>query len=199
MSKAIGNMYDYYFTATDCKVFLRSRFTGKTVEVDQINGVGYDYKISSVPVYTIGKTSPAFFSEGNSLGQGVLVIPFIDEQYMKVMLEHIFGESTSASTPVNSAFNKKMSDKEFLNFKTSAIKSKTSNDMIDIASIFSLFDIMIYLDNSNAYFSNSPKAIILEDCKIVGENMDMSSQQDKITQIAYTFMFKTLKRDFIDG
>ena len=73
-------LYEYYFTGTDVKVFLSDPITGKSVYVDLLNGIGYDYNLSSIPVYTLGTGTPTFFSKGNSLGQGMMVVPFKDTE-----------------------------------------------------------------------------------------------------------------------
>lgn len=65
-------------------------------------------------------------------------------------------------------------------------------DVLDIGSIHTLFDIRIVLNNSTPYHNNDDTAIILRDCKIVSDQFDTSSLQDGILQQAYNFIFKTV-------
>lgn len=85
-------MYDTYFTASNVKVYLQNRFTGKMVQVDTATGIGYSYNVSSVPIHVLGARTPAYFSRGNGVGQGTLVTVFKDPLYMKAMLKFIFDE-----------------------------------------------------------------------------------------------------------
>lgn len=185
-------LYEYYFTATDVKVFLSDPTTGKQVYVDLANGIGYDYNVSSIPIYTVGSSVPTFFSKGNFLGQGMLVVPFKDEQYLKVMLQHIFEEESTVIQPRESIGIKDMTDAEFRAKRIKASKKHVAN--INIGSITKPFDIKIVLDNSSSFYDASPKIILLESCKITGESLDVSSSQDKIVQQGYKFYFKEIKR-----
>lgn len=184
-------LYDYYFTATDVKVFLEDPLTGKQVYLDLLNGVGYDYNLSSIPIYTVGSSLPTFFSKGNFLGQGMLVVPFKDEQYLKVMLQYIFEEASTVVAPRQSSSIKDMTDEQF---RASRKTNGKNTDVISIGSITKLFDIKIVLDNSNSFYDSSPKIVLLKGCKILGESLDVSSSQDKIIQQGYKFYFKEIKR-----
>lgn len=185
-------LYEYYFTGTDVKVFLSDTVTGKSVYVDLLNGIGYDYNLSSIPVYTLGTGTPTFFSKGNSLGQGMMVVPFKDDQYLKAMLQYIFEEPYTISFPKESASLKSLSDEEYRSLASK--RSKNNRGIVSIGTISRLFDIKIVLDNSTPFYDASPKIIVLKGCKMVGESLDVSSSQDKIIQQAYKFYFKEITR-----
>lgn len=185
-------LYEYYFTGTDVKVFLYNPESGRSVYVDLLNGIGYDYNISSIPVYTLGSNLPTFFSKGNSLGQGMMTFPFKDEQYLKAMLQFIFDEKSTISYPKESLTMESLTDKEYRNLVDK--RNKANAGIISIGSINRLFDIQIVLNNSTPFYDSSPKIIVLKGCKITGESFDISASQDKVIHQAYKFYFKEIIR-----
>ena len=190
---SLSSLYTSYHTGSDVKIFLQGKVM---IHADLIAGIGYDYNISSIPIYTLGSSLPSFFSKGNALGQGMLVLPFKDEQYLKAMLQYIFEEDSTTVTPVFSRNLKELSDNEFMQEQKKRIQERTKSNgyNIDIGSINSLFNITISLDASSPFYSENVKLITLVGCKITGESMDISSSQDKIVQQAYKFYFKTIER-----
>lgn len=191
---SLSRIYDYFYTSSDVKVFLTSS-KGSTVNVDLITGVGYDFNVSSIPIYTLGSSIPSFFSKGNCLGQGMFVLPFKNEQYLKVMLQHVFEESSTIiprriATSVND-----MSDEDFKALASAAgTKLGTEDNVISIGTISSSFDIVIFLDNSSPFYAASRGSIVLKDCKITGESLEVTSAQDQTIQQGYKFYFKNIER-----
>lgn len=190
----LQSIYSYYFTSANAKVFFSHKETGKIVNADLLTGIGYDYNTSSVPVYTLGSSKPAFFSKGNFLGQGMFVVSFKDEQYLKAMLQYTFGETKTTANPRESTFSKQMSDEAF-KAKSKLSLSATTSTNINIGDILSLFDIKIFLNNSTPDHVSTPKTIILRDCKITGESLELSSSQDRVLQQGYKFYFKDILRE----
>ena len=201
----LSRLYTHYYTSADAKVFISG--SSNIVNIDKIVGIGYDYSITSAPIYTLGLSEPAFYSRGNSLGQGMLLLPFVDNLYLKSMLQFAFGEavpmdlqkSTLSELEGGSVDWSKASDSDFRTFATSAITNSVKERIVDIGTISSLFDIMIVLDNTNSYYLSEPKALVLKGCKLVGESMDLSSSQDGLVSTGYKFYFKKIEETNLYG
>ena len=194
----LSRLYDHFYSSSDVKVFFVGP-TGKQVNVDLIVGVGYNYAVSTTPVYTLGSRFPAFFTRGNAIGQGSLVFPFKNDKYLRVMLKYIFEELTvknpytieipdDLSTLSDEQF-KKLSE----NYSTNLAATLSADEAIDIGAVGTTFDIQITLNNTNAFSTDDgTKIIILKDCKISGEELDTSSARDGTIQHGYKFLFKTI-------
>ena len=187
----LSRLYEHYYSSVDCKVFLVNNVDGKSVQVDLITGIGYDYNVSSIPVYTIGSRFPAFFTGGNSLGTGSMVLPFKSEKYLKAMLQYIFSEETP-STPQQQIDPTTASDNEFKLNQYKPISVVSIEEIVDVGSVVSLVDIKIIFNNSNAFYNDdSDKIIILRDCKFISDNLEVLSTRDGTIQHGYKFLFKT--------
>ena len=187
----LSRLYEHYYSSVDCKVFLVNNVDGKSVQVDLITGIGYDYNVSSIPVYTIGSRFPAFFTSGNSLGTGSMVLPFKSEKYLKAMLQYIFSEETP-STPQQQIDPTTASDNEFKLNQYKPISVVSIEEIVDVGSVVSLVDIKIIFNNSNAFYNDdSDKIIILRDCKFISDNLEVLSTRDGTIQHGYKFLFKT--------
>lgn len=187
----LSRLYEHYYSSVDCKVFLVNNVDGKSVQVDLITGIGYDYNVSSIPVYTIGSRFPAFFTGGNSLGTGSMVLPFKSEKYLKAMLQYLFSEETS-STPQQQIDPTTASDNEFKLNQYKPISVVSTEEIVDVGSVVSLVDIKIIFNNSNAFYNDdSDKTIILRDCKFISDNLEVMSTRDGTIQHGYKFLFKT--------
>ena len=187
----LSRLYEHYYSSVDCKVFLVNNVDGKSVQVDLITGIGYDYNVSSIPVYTIGSRFPAFFTGGNSLGTGSMVLPFKSEKYLKAMLQYLFSEETP-STPQQKIDPNTASDNEFKLNQYKPISVVSTEEIVDVGSVVSLVDIKIIFNNSNAFYNDdSDKTIILRDCKFISDNLEVMSTRDGTIQHGYKFLFKT--------
>ena len=187
----LSRLYEHYYSSVDCKVFLVNNVDGKSVQVDLITGIGYDYNVSSIPVYTIGSRFPAFFTGGNSLGTGSMILPFKSEKYLKAMLQYLFSEETS-STPQQQIDPTTASDNEFKLNQYKPISVVSTEEIVDVGSVVSLVDIKIIFNNSNAFYNDdSDKIIILRDCKFISDNLEVLSTRDGTIQHGYKFLFKT--------
>ena len=187
----LSRLYEHYYSSVDCKVFLVNNVDGKSVQVDLITGIGYDYNVSSIPVYTIGSRFPAFFTGGNSLGTGSMVLPFKSEKYLKAMLQYLFSEETP-STPQQQIDPTTASDNEFKLNQYKPISVVSTEEIVDVGSVVSLVDIKIIFNNSNAFYNDdSDKIIILRDCKFISDNLEVLSTRDGTIQHGYKFLFKT--------
>lgn len=188
----LARAYDHYYTAADCRIFLKGP-SGESVNMDIIAGIGYNYEVSSIPVYTIGSSVPAFFTRGNSLGSGNIIIPFVNNMYMKRMLQFIFGESPVSGKIHNDGNPSQMSDQEFMESVDYIPDPRDGTGSNNIASIATMFDIEIYLNNTNAFYADThTKIITLQDCKLVSESMQVMSTQDSTLYHSYRFMFKSI-------
>lgn len=187
----LSRLYEHYYSSVDCKVFLVNNVDGKSVQVDLITGIGYDYNVSSIPVYTLGSRFPAFFTNGNSLGTGSMVLPFKSEKYLKAMLQYLFSEETP-STPQQQIDPTTASDNEFKLNQYKPISVVSTGEIVDVGSVVSLVDIKIIFNNSNAFYNDdSDKIIILRDCKFISDNLEVMSTRDGTIQHGYKFLFKT--------
>lgn len=187
----LSRLYEHYYSSVDCKVFLVNNVDGKSVQVDLITGIGYDYNVSSIPVYTLGSRFPAFFTNGNSLGTGSMILPFKSEKYLKAMLQYLFSEETP-STPQQQIDPTTASDNEFKLNQYKPISVVSTGEIVDVGSVVSLVDIKIIFNNSNAFYNDdSDKIIILRDCKFISDNLEVLSTRDGTIQHGYKFLFKT--------
>ena len=187
----LSRLYEHYYSSVDCKVFLVNNVDGKSVQVDLITGIGYDYNVSSIPVYTIGSRFPAFFTGGNSLGTGSMVLPFKSEKYLKAMLQYLFSEETPSNSQ-QQIDPTTASDNEFKLNQYKPISVVSTEEIVDVGSVVSLVDIKIIFNNSNAFYNDdSDKTIILRDCKFISDNLEVMSTRDGTIQHGYKFLFKT--------
>ena len=165
--------YEYYFTASDVKIFISNPDTGKLMHLDKTVGIGYSGDVSSVPIYTVGSSIPAFFSKGNFLGQGMLVLPFFDERYFKTALQYVFNEMPTSDkvSPTTSTLNPdKLSDDAF---RKGMINTTSDNEdgITNISTIRTEFDIVIVLDNSTPFKDSSSKGITLKVVKLTSDSL----------------------------
>lgn len=187
----LSRLYEHYYSSVDCKVFLINNVDGKSVQVDLITGIGYDYNVSSIPVYTVGSRFPAFFTGGNSLGIGSMVLPFKSEKYLKAMLQYLFSEETPSNSQ-QQIDPTTASDNEFKLNQYKPISVVSAEEIVDVGSVVSLVDIKIIFNNSNAFYNDdSDKIIILRDCKFISDNLEVLSTRDGTVQHGYKFLFKT--------
>ena len=187
----LSRLYEHYYSSVDCKVFLVNNVDGKSVQVDLITGIGYDYNVSSIPVYTVGSRFPAFFTSGNSLGTGSMVLPFKSEKYLKAMLQYLFSEETPSNSQ-QQIDPTTASDNEFKLNQYKPISVVSTEEIVDVGSVVSLVDIKIIFNNSNAFYNDdSDKIIILRDCKFISDNLEVLSTRDGTVQHGYKFLFKT--------
>lgn len=187
----LSRLYEHYYSSVDCKVFLVNNVDGKSVQVDLITGIGYDYNVSSIPVYTVGSRFPAFFTSGNSLGTGSMMLPFKSEKYLKAMLQYLFSEETPSTTQ-QQIDPTTASDNEFKLNQYKPISVVSAEEIVDVGSVVSLVDIKIIFNNSNAFYNDdSDKIIILRDCKFISDNLEVLSTRDGTIQHGYKFLFKT--------
>lgn len=189
----LSRLYDTYYSSADVKVWLLNDEGSQRVMVDLITGIGYSYSLNSMPVYTIGSRFPVFFTRGNGLGNGTLVVPFKHVKYLRAMLKYVFDEYDDGAS--RRAYNLikagEATDEEFVQKANSEILS--SVDVVELGSIITPFDIEIRFDNSNAFNRDLGKSkLILKGCKFTGETMDVASTRDGVLQVGYNFLFKTV-------
>lgn len=191
----LTKLYDYYHSASDVKIFFVSPDTGRMVNVDKIMGLGYTGEVAASPVYTLGKSTPAFFSKGNFLGHGMFTIPFIDERFLKTSLQYIFDEVPDKPSYGDSLIDidpGSMTDEQFRDFRASS--DLIDMNVISIGSVISEFDIIITLDNSTPFHSEYTKSITLKGVKLTSDSFEVNSQSEGVLQNAYRFYFKDIKR-----
>lgn len=190
----LSRLYDSYYSSADVKVWMKVEGSSNKVMVDLLTGIGYSLSSNSMPVYTIGSRFPIFFTRGNTIGNGTLVVPFKHAKYLRAMLKYVFDESDTGS---QSALKKKYegdpdkaTDEDFLNeVYTGEIDE---GDIIDVGAVVTPFDLEIRFDNSNAFGRDQHKSkIILKGCKLTGESTDVASTRDGAIQVGYNFLFKT--------
>lgn len=187
----LSRLYDTYYSSADVKVWIKREDGLNPVMVDLITGIGYNYQVNSMPVYTIGSRFPVFFSRGNSLGNGTIVVPFKHAKYMRAMLKYVFNEADDGASSPSSDNPSEMSDEDFVNQYSSSLMGVSN--IIEVGSVVSLFDIEIRFDNSNAFARDFGKSkIILKDCKLTGDAMDIASGRDTSLQVGYSFIFKSI-------
>lgn len=202
----LSRLYDHYYTSADCKVYIKAPGDStKYVMSDLITGIGYTYTVSSVPIYTIGSRFPAFFTTGNSIGNGSIIFPFKSAEYLRRMLKYVFNEYSPNVHTIGDDGKPKdpsqMSDEQFINASQSADNEDSLNPfpVTDIGSIVSVFDIHIRLNNKNAYYEGKDHSnqttthvIILKNCKLISENLEITSTRDGTIQHGFQFVFQNV-------
>lgn len=190
------SLYDHYYSSSDVIISLSFPPSNKTVILDKALGLGFSQSMTSMPIYTLGKVEPTFFSRGNTLIQGNLDLAFKSSNYMKAAMNYI-SDATGTQEELRK-LRVKMSNNEEPVTKEEVIKysllessSSTSLESTSISEILNLFDIIIDFNNENATMAGTGShKIVLEGVKFIGEAMSIHSADQNALVDRYTFMAK---------
>lgn len=185
-------MYKYYYTGSDCQVYLVSRDHRRQIKLDDCMAIAFNLHQTSLPVFSLGDRKAQFFTNGNTVCNGMMSLAFQDEEALKYAISYLY-PSENAYTSIR--FGKRMSN---ANFKKLAKANKTTNQntsgrLISIGAISQLFHIKIYLNNETAFKGSDTKIICLTDVKLMNDSME-SSSPDKVLTENYSFLFKDIER-----
>lgn len=191
-------MYQFYYTSSDVQVWITNRDHTKQIKVDNALTVAYNLFQTSNPIYSLGNRKAQFFSQGNTVANGILAIAFQDEEALKYALDYINTESSSQSY-TSARLGSKMSNAAF---KASAKAQQNASSfdvsgnkrLISIGAIQPLFHIKLYFNNETAIHGSDSKVICLTDVKFVGEGLQVSSAQDQSLSMVYRINFKDVER-----
>lgn len=180
-------MYQHYYTSADVTVDLYCPSTSKRVNLDTAIGIAYNENVSSVPVYTLGNSIPAFYSKGNSLVQGQIDLVFTGTDYLVTVLEELLNVTFNEKITTVSKSTKQegtnpldlnlMTDEELLTYKESM-------KVVPLASPRSLVDLLIPLEvivtfnNTNATMDGNTTTTRIEHVKFYSKAKGVSSQDD---------------------
>lgn len=187
-------MYDYYYTAADCQFYLVSRDHTRQIKLDNATALAYNIHQTSLPVYTLGDRKAQFFTNGNTVCNGMLSIAFQDEEALKYAISYLYPEEDN-STYTSVSFGKQMSNKAFKALANVSNSSSIGSDgrLISIGAIVPLLHIKMYINNETAYRGSDTKIICLTDVKINNDSMSVQNIDSVLCQ-NYSFMFKDIER-----
>ena len=188
--------YDHYFTSVDANVYLEYTPTNLRVHLDKCIGIGYNHSMSSLPVYTLGNVEPTFFTRGNSLVQGNLDLAFKSTKYLQTGLKHLLKISSykaERDTLLEKATAGTATADEMI--KLSDLQRITVNDIesISLASIRSLFNIIIEFNNENSSMDGTSSTLTLKDVIFTSFGGAVQSAQENILIDRYSFMAKNVR------
>lgn len=188
-------MYQTYYTSSDAQIYLSSTDHTRTIKLDTAVSVAYSLSQSSVPIYSLGYRKPQFFSQGNTLGQGILTLAFTDEEALKYAISYIALADEGVQQYSSTRLGKKSSNANFINASNaSSFSVEESKRLISIGAIQPLFNIKLYLNNESAIRGSDTKVICITGVKIINESMNLSSNTDGVLHMNYTFYFKDIER-----
>lgn len=209
-------MYQNYYSSSDVQLYFSSLDHTQIIKVDTALSIGYSLRQSSSPIYSLGSRLPAFYSQGNTIGNGTITLAFTDEEYLKYCLDYVASADTSLtyldtntgnnSTQVNEAstltnrhsssqLGRLTSNASFIAAaNASAYNVSGTKRVISIGAIRPLFNIKMYINNETAIRGSDSKVINLAGVKIVNESFSAASTTDSPLMISYNFLFKDLER-----
>lgn len=210
-------MYNRYYTSSDVKVYFTNSRSTRIINVDTSLGINYSLRQTSSPIYSLGSREIQFYSHGNTIGSGSLVLAFTDEEYLKYCLDYVASDSISttygdldtglSNDVITSQFdmgkytskrignqpNEVLRQMEKANF-IPASEVEGEQRLISIGAIRPLFDILIYINNETVIHGSDSKIIRLAGCKIITDSSGSNSLQDSANMVSYNFMFKDILR-----
>ena len=188
-------MYQTYYTSSDTQIYLSSADHSRTIKLDTAVSVAYSLSQSSVPIYSLGYRKPQFFSQGNTLGQGVLTLAFTDEEALKYAISYVALAEEGVRQYTSERLGKRSSNMNFINASLEKFNIEDeSKRLISIGAIQPLFHIKIYLNNESAVRGSDTKVICIAGVKIINESIQVSSHTDGVLNMNYTFYFKDIER-----
>lgn len=191
---AQSNLYDHYFTASDVNIYLRYPLTDRRVLVDKALGIGFNHSMSSAPVYVLGISDPAFFTRGNSLIQGNLDLAFKSTTYLQKGIRYLLNQDGLASEKkalmAKASTKAKLTPEEVRRLATLQISGITSMETTSISQIFSLFEIIIEFNNTNATTDGEQSTLTIEGVKFTSQGMSVYSTEESSLVDRYTFLAK---------
>lgn len=207
-------IYDHYFTAADVTVDMRIKDTDKRVNIDKAVAIAFTHNISSVPIYTLGKLEPFFFSRGNSIVQGQLDIAFKNTQYMITALNYLMGAtdepkvSKVVATKTNNGSNDiniVKEDGSLVNLNNASnddfrdlVESQTVTGLykledVSLINMPFLVDIIITFNNTNSNMSGVQSTITLKGVKFIGQSVAVNSLDDSALVDRFSFYAKNIQ------
>ena len=195
----MSNIYDMYFTGSD--VTIDFVYGNSQVTIDKAVGIGFKHSISTMPVYGLGSSIPAFFSRGNSLVSGQLDLAFKTNKYISTGLNYLFGiddsnKRDSRLSELKAKFSKSpksMSTKEIEEYSSLNAEYAYLNTTESILSIPKLFDIHINISNANALRDDELKTIIIKGVRFNEQSFTAHSADEGILVDRYSFIAKTIQ------
>lgn len=191
------SLYNTYYTGSDVTVDLYYPPNDKRVNLDKAVGIGFSHNVSTMPVYGLGVSDPAFFTKGNSIVQGQLDLAFNSHIYMQTAINYLLNISTSDRlgelTAKFKRDKKSLSQEEYAELSLLQSGKNYTVQQNSISSIAPLLDIYIDINNSNSQHSDSTKTIVIYGVKIADHSMSAHSSDEGILVDRYSFMAKNIK------
>lgn len=186
--------YTTYYSSSDAQIFFSSTDSSKFIKIDTTIGIAYNVNQTSTPIYDLGSRVAKYFSIGNTVCNGLLMIAFTDEEYIKACVQYVTGgigedQAFSSLYGIKKVSNKAFKDKALQQFTTSSTSS-----ILSIGAINTPFNIKIYLNNETISSSSDTKIISMRDVKIVTDKMEVNSNADAYLTQGYSFLFKDIER-----
>lgn len=188
--------YTTYYSSSDAQIFFTSSDSSNTIKIDTTIGIAYNVNQTSTPIYDLGSRTAKYFSIGNTVCNGLLMIAFTDEEYIKACIQYVTGGIKEVEQSIGSLYGiKKVSNKAFKDKALQQFTNTSPNSSItSIGAINTPFDIKIYLNNETISTSSDTKIISMRDVKLVTDKMEINSNADSYLTQGYSFLFKDIER-----
>lgn len=192
-------MYTTFYSSSDAQIFFINSDNTKSIKIDTTIAVAYNVNQTSTPIYDLGSREPKFFSTGNTVCNGLLMVAFTSEQYIKQCIKFIIApqlknNEVSNLTPITKLGIGKMSNKSFKDRALAPLNVPLEESILSIGSINTPFDIVIYLNNEQLTTVSDTKMIRLKGVKLVSDKMEINSSTDSFLNQGYSFLFKDVER-----
>lgn len=187
-------MYKTFYTSSDIQLYITSRDHSKQIKLDSAISIAYNIFQTSNPIYSLGNRKAQFYSQGNTVANGILSLAFQDEEALKYAIDYVSGEENSLGSHTSGRLGHKKSNADFKESATVSFKIEDDKRLISIGAIQPLINIKLYINNESAIRGSDTKVLCFSDVKIVGEGMQSSSSQDGILSLVYRFNFKDIER-----
>lgn len=201
----MSNMYDYYYTSADAMVFIAPSYqltvnSSKKVFLDLAVGIGYRHSISSMPIYELGNTNPAFYTRGNSLVTGTLELSFKSNQYLQNVIKHVNGITTNDTQTlttlqqkINNGGANTLTVKELETYQI--LSERNSNNTTgdgSLSNLNELVNIEIWLNNTNSSKSGNNFITTIYGVKFIEFVQAISSQAEGVVTDQFKFYGKNI-------
>lgn len=192
--KRVG-MYDFYFTASDCNVYLINPLIDRKIQIDKAIGIGWSQTISSSPIYTLGNSEPSFFSRGNSLVQGSIELAFKSTEYMGTAFKYLTGRDALEAKKKELMNDKQEFTSTEAAYLYTTLEAMTTIDSteISLSNIDAPLNIEVVFDNSNELSDSSTSSnIIIKGVKFISSGTAIHSGNEQALTYRYAFMAKNV-------
>lgn len=191
--------YNTYYTASDVQVYLSNSDSSRYIKIDTLIGITYNVNQTSTPIFDLGSRTARFFSSGNTVCNGYIMFAFTDEEYIKGCIDFVTTINRKVKAMSGTYRSERygvgnMSNADFIQKSLAQINPTENGDIISIGAVNDLFDLKIYLNNETLITSSDTKMIVLKDCKLVSDAMEISSTGDSFLTQGYRIIFKDVKR-----